>query len=314
MPALLCRHVFPASFRTSKFVRRLTREMHRTWRDLILPCFRRPCSTGPSGGGQGLMSHGVLVVEDDADIRESLIEILEESGFPTVGAANGHEALERLRRSGQPPCLILLDLMMPVMGGISLPRRASQDSRAGRHSGGGALRLSRPRGAGEGHERRRLREETARPGRSHRRGPAVLYGLRHGALSERSAMHALVLLVAAAAASSPSPSKIALPAPPPVIMDYLAASAGQVWVPAGNTGKVFVLDVAAGTFRSVEGFPTKKGRNDRLMGPSSVALGQGHAFIGNRGDSKICAIDARTLEEKGCVEMPGAPDGTFYVG
>jgi outer membrane protein assembly factor BamB len=84
-------------------------------------------------------------------------------------------------------------------------------------------------------------------------------------------------------------------------------------VPAGNTGKVFVLDAAAGTFRSVEGFPTTKGPNDRLVGPSSVALGQGHAFIGNRGDSKICAIDARTLEKKGCVEMPGTPDGTFYV-
>jgi DNA-binding beta-propeller fold protein YncE len=127
-------------------------------------------------------------------------------------------------------------------------------------------------------------------------------------------MHAFALLVAASAASSLSSSKIALPAPPPVIMDYLAAGAGQVWVPAGNTGKVFVLDAAAGTFRSVEGFPTKKGSNDRLMGPSSVTLGQGHAFIGNRGDSKICAVDARTLEKKGCVEMPGTPDGTFYVG
>ena len=39
------------------------------------------------------MSHGVLVVEDDADIRESLIEILEESGFPTVGAANGRNPI-----------------------------------------------------------------------------------------------------------------------------------------------------------------------------------------------------------------------------
>jgi CheY-like chemotaxis protein len=68
------------------------------------------------------MDHRVLVVEDDADIRESLIEILEESGFPTVGAANGHEALERLRGPGQAPCLILLDLMMPVMDGISFRR------------------------------------------------------------------------------------------------------------------------------------------------------------------------------------------------
>jgi CheY-like chemotaxis protein len=62
-------------------------------------------------------THRVLVVEDDLEIRESLMEILEEYGYEPVGAANGHEGLDKLRASKQPPCLILLDLMMPVMDG-----------------------------------------------------------------------------------------------------------------------------------------------------------------------------------------------------
>jgi len=62
-------------------------------------------------------THRVLVVEDDLEIRESLMEILEENGYEPVGAANGHEGLDKLRTSHEQPCLILLDLMMPVMDG-----------------------------------------------------------------------------------------------------------------------------------------------------------------------------------------------------
>jgi two-component system, chemotaxis family, chemotaxis protein CheY len=56
------------------------------------------------------------VVEDDADIRETLQLILELEGYAISTAGNGLEALEILR-SGVRPGLILLDLMMPVMGG-----------------------------------------------------------------------------------------------------------------------------------------------------------------------------------------------------
>jgi CheY-like chemotaxis protein len=59
----------------------------------------------------------VLVVDDDRDIRDSLIEMLEDHGYATLGAGNGREALEILRTCDPPPCLILLDLMMPVMDG-----------------------------------------------------------------------------------------------------------------------------------------------------------------------------------------------------
>jgi DNA-binding beta-propeller fold protein YncE len=118
----------------------------------------------------------------------------------------------------------------------------------------------------------------------------------------------LAILVAAASAATP----VKFPdTQPPVIMDYLAADGDRVWAPAGNTGKVFVLE--KGAFKSVDGFATKKGRNDRLMGPSSVTVGEGAVYVGNRGDSRIWAIDPKTLEKKGSVELSSTPDGTFWV-
>ncbi|TMQ11397.1 MAG: response regulator [Deltaproteobacteria bacterium] len=63
------------------------------------------------------MSHRVLVVDDDRDIRDTVVELLEDHGYQAIGASNGREALDVLRTSAPPPCLILLDLMMPVMDG-----------------------------------------------------------------------------------------------------------------------------------------------------------------------------------------------------
>jgi CheY-like chemotaxis protein len=57
----------------------------------------------------------VLVVDDDPDCRIMLATLLECAGFPVATAADGRAALAECRR--QPPCLILLDLMMPVMTG-----------------------------------------------------------------------------------------------------------------------------------------------------------------------------------------------------
>jgi CheY-like chemotaxis protein len=61
-------------------------------------------------------SRTVLVVEDDPDIAQSLSDVLASEGYSVVTAANGLEGLEALRARGE-PCLILLDLMMPVMSG-----------------------------------------------------------------------------------------------------------------------------------------------------------------------------------------------------
>jgi len=61
----------------------------------------------------------VLVVEDEADLRTSLVELLSIWGYRVSSARDGHEALERLR-AGQEPVLMLLDLQMPVMNGDQL--------------------------------------------------------------------------------------------------------------------------------------------------------------------------------------------------
>ena len=64
----------------------------------------------------------VLVVEDDADILETLIELLETEGFTTTPASNGQEALDYLNACPDLPQLILLDLMMPDPDGFKLCR------------------------------------------------------------------------------------------------------------------------------------------------------------------------------------------------
>jgi DNA-binding response OmpR family regulator len=61
--------------------------------------------------------HQVLVVDDDEDIRESLMEFLADRGYEPLGAGDGREALDKLRSPGVRPCVIILDLMMPIMDG-----------------------------------------------------------------------------------------------------------------------------------------------------------------------------------------------------
>ncbi len=58
----------------------------------------------------------VLVIDDDDDVRDALVLLLESAGYAATGASNGDEALAMLR-TGPEPCLILLDLWMPVKTG-----------------------------------------------------------------------------------------------------------------------------------------------------------------------------------------------------
>ncbi len=63
----------------------------------------------------------LLVVEDDRDVRETLVRILGDAGYSVIGAGDGQEALAALEnRPGEPPALILLDLRMPKMDGRQL--------------------------------------------------------------------------------------------------------------------------------------------------------------------------------------------------
>ena len=69
----------------------------------------------------------VVVVEDDVDIRELVVELLADSGFETVGFADGRAALEDLRRPGALPAVVLLDLEMPGMTGWEFRREQLRD-------------------------------------------------------------------------------------------------------------------------------------------------------------------------------------------
>jgi len=71
----------------------------------------------------------ILVVEDNTELRESIIEILALHGFLASGAENGKAALDRLEQSRTPPALVLLDLAMPVMDGVTFLRQLKQTSR-----------------------------------------------------------------------------------------------------------------------------------------------------------------------------------------
>jgi CheY-like chemotaxis protein len=59
----------------------------------------------------------VLIVDDDADSREVLAQVLQTQGYQSYQAENGQQALDWLEAVPPPPGLILLDLDMPVMGG-----------------------------------------------------------------------------------------------------------------------------------------------------------------------------------------------------
>src|SRR5438128_1048822 len=110
-----------------------------------------------------------------------------------------------------------------------------------------------------------------------------------------------------------------------VRLDYFAydRSTGRVWVPASNTGSVDVIDESSDAVSQVTGFKTGevelRGRKVTL-GPTAVSVGDGVVYIGNRGDSTLCVIDAHTLARGECLEVApvsagraAAPDGVVYV-
>lgn len=68
----------------------------------------------------------ILVVEDDEDIRVALTSLLEDEGYKVAGAANGKEGLAVLETIER-PCVVLLDLMMPVMSGPEFLSRLRND-------------------------------------------------------------------------------------------------------------------------------------------------------------------------------------------
>ena len=85
-------------------------------------------STSTTAQSQPAVRYKVLIVEDDADIRELIRYNLAQEGFVVEEAADGAQALERVRR--RVPDLMVLDLMLPGMPGLEICRqmRAGRDT------------------------------------------------------------------------------------------------------------------------------------------------------------------------------------------
>jgi DNA-binding beta-propeller fold protein YncE len=103
-----------------------------------------------------------------------------------------------------------------------------------------------------------------------------------------------------------------------ILMDYIAFDPATrlVWAPAGNTGTVAVVDAADGKVRTIDGFATAEmgtGERKRKVGPSSVTIGEGWVYVGNRGDSSVCAFNASSLARGACHRLDSMPDGLAYV-
>jgi CheY-like chemotaxis protein len=107
-------HPSPASAAVAAGVRGVTQRLKTVPRPVARCWQAMPTPSGPV----------VLVVDDDPDVRDLLISVLEEHGITVVAAAAGGEALRIL---GADPSidLLLTDVMMPGITGITLAERAA---------------------------------------------------------------------------------------------------------------------------------------------------------------------------------------------
>ena len=75
----------------------------------------------------------ILVAEDEPDVKIVVMRALKGAGHAVDGAGDGSaalEALSRARADGRPHDLLLTDILMPVMDGVSLALAASRDAPA----------------------------------------------------------------------------------------------------------------------------------------------------------------------------------------
>jgi DNA-binding beta-propeller fold protein YncE len=135
-------------------------------------------------------------------------------------------------------------------------------------------------------------------------------------------LFAVVLLAGCATAprSNVHLDSVRLPGAPAdgLFLDFIAFDPAheRVWVPAGGSGRVDVLDARTLELVEIQGFPTaeveRRGQK-RAVGPTSVALGEGVAYVGNRGDSSVWTISEDTLAKGSSVTLDSMPDALAYV-
>lgn len=78
-------------------------------------------------------SHNVLVVEDEASIRDLVQEVLEEAGYGVVAVADGAAAIQVLEVHQAPNehfCVVFLDLMLPRVSGLDVLRYLQEHAEA----------------------------------------------------------------------------------------------------------------------------------------------------------------------------------------
>jgi DNA-binding beta-propeller fold protein YncE len=152
--------------------------------------------------------------------------------------------------------------------------------------------------------------------------------MAHPLLSKRSIVVSVIVVACGIGSTSMSAQSVTsytvrtLPLPDngtgDVTMDYIAfdPATNSLWVPAGNTGAVDVVDVATDKVRQIPSLPTAEvpaRGGTRVLGPSGVSIGEGVVYIGNRGGSEVCAFNSRTLARVACQHLDSRPDGVAYV-
>jgi CheY-like chemotaxis protein len=81
----------------------------------------------PASNPPTLPAGVILLVEDEASVREVIEAVLHDEGYRVVSTVDGAEALDVLRK-GLRPCIIILDLMMPVMDGWQFRAHQMRDA------------------------------------------------------------------------------------------------------------------------------------------------------------------------------------------
>ena len=67
----------------------------------------------------------ILCVEDEEDLRQDIVEELEDAGYEVIEASNGQEALDMILNQG--PDMVVSDITMPVMDGYQLVKTLRED-------------------------------------------------------------------------------------------------------------------------------------------------------------------------------------------
>lgn len=107
----------------STFTARIPVE-RRTRDDMPIAVVHALPGTATQPANPQVAAHSILLVDDDANIRESLGAVLEEFGFSVTTAANGREALGIL--ASLPLMVVVSDIQMPIMDGFELASKCSE--------------------------------------------------------------------------------------------------------------------------------------------------------------------------------------------